>query len=262
MTTTEAREQSGGQADGGLGVHLSPAAIRRMHFPRAPLGRRGLLESDVDRFCSRVADELARADHVKAELRAENQVLRREVQRLHDYFRDQRVDPALADPTLTAPGATPGEGAPDPRAVTMMSMAQQAADQHIAQAEHYARQLIGDARRQYEDILVTSQLQAEEAAATAAHLYRQTTAPEARSPERAELLSKVAYLRTFAAVTQVQMRSILDALRQELEQLTGPGDLGDPGDPGDPADPGRGHPVPADPARPPVVLRPLPDTDP
>jgi cell division septum initiation protein DivIVA len=241
MTTLEVREPP----NDGRGSQLSPAAIRRMTFPRAPLGRRGLLESEVDRFRIRVADELSRSDQVKAELRAENETLRREVQRLHDYFRDQRIDAVLLGPDLST-GTGAGRGAEvgagnrlalggrvtttvvvDPYAVNMLSVAQQAADQHIAQAEHFARQLIGDARRQYEEILVTAERQAGEAAEAASQLYQQVTAPQARRMEQEELLSKVAYLRTFATVTQVQMRSILDALRGELDQLcvlsAGPG---------------------------------------
>jgi hypothetical protein len=40
-----------------------------------------------------------------------------------------------------------------------------------------------------------------------------------RQEGHAEMAAKVAYLRTFAEVTQVQMRSILEALRQELDRL-------------------------------------------
>jgi hypothetical protein len=44
------------------------------------------------------------------------------------------------------------------------------------------------------------------------------------------LQSRLAYMRTFAQVTHVQLRSILDALRQELDQFTelpsGPGTAG------------------------------------
>jgi vacuolar-type H+-ATPase subunit H len=223
MTTIDI---SGASADH-RGPRLSPSAVRRTTFPRAPLGRRGLLEADVERFRDRVADELARSDAAKADLRAENGRLQGEVQRLHDYFRDRRIDPELigmgAGPSTGSSTAVSVRAGLEVQAVNMMSLAQQAADQHIAQAEQYARQLIGDARRQYEQILLMAHRQAEEAAAAAAAMYQQTTPVENRSEAAAELSTRVAYLRTFADVTQVQMRSILDALRRELDQLSGPG---------------------------------------
>ena len=43
---------------------------------------------------------------------------------------------------------------------------------------------------------------------------------EGHDDEMQYLQSRLAYMRTFAQVTQVQLRSILDALRQELDQLT------------------------------------------
>jgi cell division initiation protein len=202
--------------DGAGGGQLSPGAVRRMQFARAPLGRRGLLESEVDRFLARIADELSHSDAAKADLRVENGRLREEVQRLHDYFRDRRIDPEGAD---QGPRRSAGR-AVDAQAINLMSRAQQAADQHVAQAEQYARQLLGDARLQYEEILLAAHAQAEAAAVAAGELYRQTTVLELQSGEQAELTARIAYLRTFTTVTQVQMRSILDALSGELDQLT------------------------------------------
>jgi cell division septum initiation protein DivIVA len=192
----------------GRGSRLTPEAVRRWDLTRSPLGRRGYLEADVDRFRRIVADEIAHADAEKAELRAE-------VDRLRNYFRDQHID--------IAGSAT--DGTPQPpeisvQAVNMMSMAQQAADQHIAQAETYARQLVGDARRQCEEMLLTAHRQAEDAAREATITYR-SAAPEQDAPaDLARLEGRIAYLRTFADVTQVQVTSILQALGHELDRLT------------------------------------------
>ena len=103
-----------------------------------------------------------------------------------------------------------------------MSQAQQAADQHIAQAEDYARRLVANARLQYEEILHRAHDQAQAAAAEAGRVAeeQQQRAPHEDPAEMQYLQSRLAYMRTFAQVTQVQLRSILDALRTELDQLT------------------------------------------
>ncbi len=211
-------------------VRLTPEAVRRFELGRTALGRRGFVESDVERFRARVADELGRCDAERAELREE-------IERLRNYFRRNGFDPsggAGGRPAATN-GTHPGEGL-SVQAVNLLSQAQQAADQHIAAAEDYARKLVGDARRQYEEILVQAHDLAESAAAQAAERYREATALGDRVVGHEELTAKLAYLRTFAEVTQVQMRSILDALRQELDRLavlnsdpSGPGHTAGPG---------------------------------
>jgi cell division initiation protein len=189
-------------------MRLTPESVRRTTFERAGLGRRGYLEPDVERFLVRVADALAWADSEKADLRAE-------IDRLRNYFREQGTGPAgggaAADPT---------PGTPTVQAVNALSMAQQAADQHIAQAEAYARDLLGTARRQYEAIVLEAHDQAQAAAAAAAEAYVAADQAQHQVSQQADLEAKVTYLRTFAEVTQVQMRSILDALRGELDRLT------------------------------------------
>lgn len=192
---------------------LTPETVRRWQFTRTPLGRRGYLEADVDRFRLLVTEEIARADAEKAELRAE-------LDRLRNYFRDHRIDPSAR--AANGSSGTSPEPAVNVQAVNVMSMAQQAADQHIAQAEHYARELVGDARRQYEQIVVTAHQQAQEAAREAA---RAAEASAAAGPLDAELQARITYLRTFADVTQVQVASILQALGRELDRLTVPGRL-------------------------------------
>jgi DivIVA domain-containing protein len=233
---------------GALAPRFTPDGVRRLEFPRTPIGRRGYNEADVEHFRARVVHEIGQSNAEKAALRQELQRQRDEVQRLRDYFRRNRVD-------VDAPGA---HGGPVPhtqvnvniatvQAVNVMSQAQQAADQHIAQAEDYARRLVANARIQYEEILRRAHEQAQEAAAEASRLFeaREQHATDAdraldraddrgddrardRADDRADeragemqyLQSRLAYMRTFAQVTQVQLRSILDALRQELDQLT------------------------------------------
>jgi cell division initiation protein len=216
-------------AGGALVQRLTPDGVRRIQFSRSPIGRRGYNEVDVEHFRARVVQEIGQANAEKAAMRQELERQRDEVQRLRDYFRRNRVD-------VDAPG---GHAAPPPpaqinvniasvQAVNVMSQAQQAADQHIAQAEDYARRLVANARLQYEDILRRAHVQAQEAADEAGRVFEATSKFREPGTERSQeqasemqyLQSRVAYMRTFAQVTQVQLRSILDALRQELDQLT------------------------------------------
>jgi DivIVA domain-containing protein len=269
---------------------LTPEGVRRQEFPRAPLGRRGYVESDVERFRARVADELARHDAEKAELRAE-------IDRLRNYFREQNIEPrrlreaegpdlsvfaeggtdehrwfargdgtvedprelrrrrreqppappqdawaaaVAADPWGTGPiqqpfqppalppaHQDPAGGPPSVQAVNVLSQAQQAADQHIAQAEDSARQLIRTARAQYERILLEAHQKAEDAAQQAARAYDEATAMQAQAgagagsaEELQRLQERMSYLKTFAEISRVQMRSVLEALGAELDRLT------------------------------------------
>jgi cell division septum initiation protein DivIVA len=263
---------------------LTPEGARRQEFSRAPLGRRGYLESDVERFRARVADELTRHDAEKAELRAE-------IDRLRNYFREQNIEPRrprepdapdlsvfadpeehrwfqrgngtvedarelrrrrrdepagdppdawaaavaadpwgtgpIQQPVLPPPGQDPSLNPPSVQAVNVLSQAQQAADQHIAQAEDSARQLIRTARAQYERILMEAHQKAEEAAQQAARAYDDAAAMEAQvgagsgsEEELQRLQERMAYLKTFAEISRVQMRSVLEALGAELDRLT------------------------------------------
>src|SRR4029450_5400770 len=65
------------------------------------------------------------------------------------------------------------------QAVNVMSQAQQAADQHIAQAEDYARRLVATPRLQYEETLPRAHDQAQAAAAEAGRVAEeQQQAPQ------------------------------------------------------------------------------------
>jgi DivIVA domain-containing protein len=206
---------------------LTPDGVRRFEFGRTPIGRRGYNEADVERFRARVVHEIGQSNAEKAALRQELQRQRDEVQRLRDYYRRNRVDVDAPAGQKNGASTQINLNIANVQAVNVMSQAQQAADQHIAQAEDYARRLVANARLQYEEILARAHEQAQEAAAEAGRLYEagEQRRPDAgRSEEHAAemqyLQSRLAYMRTFAQVTQVQLRSILDALRQELDQLT------------------------------------------
>ncbi len=152
-------------------------------------------------FLSRVADDIQAADADKAALRAE-------ISRLVNYYREHGQDPDA--------GAT--RARVDVDAVNLMSKAQQAADSHVAQAEEYARRLVGQARQRYEELLRHAQEQAQQAAEEASRASEQLS-EGATDAERHALEHKIAYLRTFAEVTEVQLRSVLEALTKEVDKL-------------------------------------------
>lgn len=186
---------------------LSPDRVRTWEFSRTPLGRRGYNEDDVRLFLARVAEELASAD-------AEKSALRSEIRRLRNYYREHGVDVDGA----TRPGA-PDETGPTLAAINLMSQAQQAADAQVAQAEEYSRRLVQQAREQYEDILRQAAEQAAEAAEQAGAAYLDSRGDVTEGPEREALERRIAWLRTFAEVTQVQLRSVLEALTREVDKL-------------------------------------------
>ncbi|MFI7587801.1 DivIVA domain-containing protein [Spongisporangium articulatum] len=230
--------------DAGFRSRLSPEIVRQTDFPRTQLGRRGYNEADVERFRNRVIMELVSGAQEKAELR-------QEIQRLRDYYRRQGVDPVAAQEGARegtrarrreaaahnqaaenqAGGPSSADLVPTVEAVNVMSRAQQVADQHVAQAEDYARRLVANAREQYEEILVQAHETAERAEAEVRAAEEERAMLLARSinsdgrldpgevENLRELASRLAYMRTFAQVTQVQLRSILDALSDELGQL-------------------------------------------
>ncbi|MEU7856839.1 DivIVA domain-containing protein [Nonomuraea sp. NPDC049141] len=181
---------------------LTPDRVRNKDFSRAKLGSRGYNVDEVRNFLYRMAEDITASDMEKAELRAE-------VDRLKNWYKDHGTD-------TTNPG-----GAQQARlnvdAVNLLSRAQQTADAQIAEAEDYARRLVGQARQQYEQLLQEAQQRAEEAASQAVNVYR--SSGEVHSVEAEELERRIAYLRTFAEVTQVQLRAVLEGLANEVNKL-------------------------------------------
>jgi len=182
---------------------LTPEKLRTAEFGRAPFGRRGYNEEEVRRFLGRVAEDIRQTDGEVARLRAE-------IDRLRNYYREvgANVDARSGRPT------------PSVQAVAVMSRAQQAADAQVAQADEYARQLVLAARRRYEEILYEAQRQAANAADEAAAAYR--VRGQATGGDWEDLERRVTWLRTFAQVTQIQLKSALEALAREVDKL---GDL-------------------------------------
>lgn len=143
--------------------------------------RKGLEPSEVETYLGELADQIEYADADRAELRAE-------VERLRTSTPDsqQRAH-------ITA------------HAVGLLSQAQQIADNLVAEAEQYAKDLVEQARSQQRDVL----LQAHDSVESAVKHMPATDAP----------VADLEYVRTFTRVAHVQLRSVLDALAEQVERL-------------------------------------------
>jgi DivIVA domain-containing protein len=84
-------------------------------------------------------------------------------------------------------------------AVGLLSQAQLIADRAVADAEQYARDLVVAARDEYREVL-------ERAERSAGHVVAGLTMQEGPT------LPEIEYVRTYAKVAQIQLRSVLDAL--------------------------------------------------
>lgn len=148
---------------------LTPARLRAVVFRRAPLGKRGLDEHQVNNLLDRVEEEMILLIQEKEALAAEAARLRE---------RTSTPAPATSPPS-SQEGETavspPGRGSElkkvDPEdqadsqtvvsrvheahmyAAGLLAQAQQTADQYIQDAQQYSRELIEDARRKRLELL-------------------------------------------------------------------------------------------------------------
>jgi len=174
-----------------LSAPLSAESVRSARFSSR---RRGYDVDEVQFFLNKVASDVAAADSERAALRAELHEARAKLDRLGagDEPGQERVEISV-------------------HAVGLLSQAQQTADSCVADAEHYARELIDAARHQYRDILERAQ----QAAAKSVREFTASVAPG----DHAVAVPEIEYVRTYARVAQVQLRSVLDALTQEVDKL-------------------------------------------
>jgi hypothetical protein len=91
-------------------------------------------------------------------------------------------------------------------AVGLLTQAQLIADKAIADAEQYARDLVLTARNQYREILERAESTASQASATL---------PAQNGPA----VPEIEYVRTYAQVAQIQLRSVLEALTEQVDRL-------------------------------------------
>ena len=174
--------------------YRSPQSIRNEVFSQR---LRGLDADEVDEYLNLLADQVETTERERTELLAEVERLQAEVARLGG-----RVDLA-------------GSGETSPReASVVLSQAQQVADQLVEEAVARAQEIIAEAHVQQREILQAAHRAAEAAAREAAQASARnmTTYVSASAPE-------VEYARRFTRVAQVQLRTVLEALVDQVEQL-------------------------------------------
>lgn len=119
------------------------------------------------------------------------------------------------------------------RAVELLAKAQRAADEAVAEAQSYARDLEQSARDQYKQILERAQIAAQQLApaeGSASGAGQQAAGGETGALDA----QKLTYVRTYARVAHAQLKSVLAALNDELDQLAAmaEGDTGPAGNNG------------------------------
>src|SRR4051794_109374 len=200
MTTTER-----GPADGDR--RLTPADVHNARFSSASMLHPGYSDAEVDRFKHRVAEELARLYAEKAELRDQVNDLRAQIEE------------------------APVPAAPSDQAVRLLATAQQTADNYVAEAEEFSRQMATDARVQYEEQLRRARESAGAIIQTAQEAATKVVSGGGRSAEGGERPveqseEQIAYLRAFAQATRTQLKAYLEALLADVEKEWGRADPG------------------------------------
>ena len=174
--------------------YRSPHSIRNEVFSQR---LRGLDADEVDEYLNLLADQVETTERERSELLAEIERLKAEVARAGG-----RADLA---PSVRA----------DPReASVVLLQAQQVADQLVEEAVARAQEIIAQAHVQQREILQAAHRAAEAAAheAAQASARNMTTYVSASAPE-------VEYARRFTRVAQVQLRTVLEALVDQVEAL-------------------------------------------
>jgi DivIVA domain-containing protein len=210
MTTTE--QPGSAEAE----RRVSPADVQSVRFSGGSMLHPGYSEVEVDRFLNRVAQEIGRLHAEKAELRDSVHALQAQ---LH------RAEAAAEQATVPEP--------PSDQAVRLLATAQQTADQYVAEAEDFSRQMTADARARFEEQLKHARETAgaiiQAAHEQAAHMTgteeRPAQAePAQRSATTEELEEQVAYLKAFAQACRTQLRAYLEALLTDVESEWGKAD--------------------------------------
>jgi DivIVA domain-containing protein len=193
----------GASANGERG--FTPFDLQNVRFTRAPMLHPGYVDTEVDRVMNRVAEELGRLYSEKAALRDQVRALQAQVEGV-----------LVPEP-------------PSEQAVRILSVAQQTADNYVAEAEQFSRQVTGEARSEYEELVRRARENAGAILQAAQEAAANLAAPAADAPEGdqrnvAELEEQVAYLKAFGQACRVQLRAYLEALLSDVENEWGHAD--------------------------------------
>lgn len=186
-----------------LSKPLSAEEVRAARFSNR---RRGFDVDEVLYFLNKVANDIQACDGERTSLRADLHTARAELERLRQERQQEQAGAGQEHVEISV------------HAVGLLSQAQQTADTCVAEAEQYARDLVEAARGQYRDILDRAQRAAAESMRKVDVVPTEHGAP----------VPEIEYVRTYARVAQVQLRSVLDALTQEVDKLGQLSQLDDP----------------------------------
>ncbi len=196
---------------------LSPADVQNVRFTRGSVMRPGYTEVEVDRFLARVAQELSRGMTERAELRDQVHAMRDQVRALREQLSGVQQEQAA-------------QVAPSDQAVRILASAQLTADNYVAEAEEFSRQMTTEARHQYEELTRQARenagaiIQAAQEAAAKVGRGHGTPAASAEQATSEELQEQIAYLRAFGQATRTQLRAYLEALLADVEKEWGRAD--------------------------------------
>jgi DivIVA domain-containing protein len=177
----------------------SPEEIRGEVFAHR---MRGLDEAEVREYLDILADQVEACDTERASQTSEIEKLRSENRRLQEEMEESSNEIS-------------------PQAVALFSQAQQVADQLVEEAVTHARDLMMSARHQQRDIIQRAHDSAEEVSRRiGAHQIVTRSAQAAVEQGYTTPVPEIEYVRTFARVAQVQLRSVLDALNDQVDRLS------------------------------------------
>jgi cell division initiation protein len=201
--------------------YRSPSTIRGEEFTHR---MRGLDEGEVREYLDLLADQVQSSERQRRDLLDEDARLRGENDRLKnetDQLRGEvdRLRSEVERMRNAQPETSPDEISP--QAVMLFSQAQQVADQLVEEAVLHARDLMSSARHQQREILEQAHRAADAAAREAAQVSGRSivTSVTTAATEYTTPVPEIEYVRTFARVAQVQLRSVLEALADQVEQL-------------------------------------------
>ncbi|QEO14425.1 DivIVA domain-containing protein [Agromyces intestinalis] len=165
--------------------------VRTVAFTTRHVGA-GYDRSEVDAFIAQIAEAV---DDVRA---------------ASDSGRQELTNLRAENAKLRAAAGSDLEQEIAAGAVGLLSQAQLIADKAVADAEQYARDLVVTARNQYREILERAENSASQASATLA---------SASAPPLGPAIPEIEYVRTYAQVAQIQLRSVLEALTEQVDRL-------------------------------------------
>ncbi|WP_029138460.1 hypothetical protein [Nakamurella lactea] len=164
--------------------------IRRVSFTQQPGG--GVNENEVREILAVLADDIEADEAEIARLRGQ-----------------------LAN----AGGAGSGPVSIVPDSVNLLSQAQLVADQTIAEAEQYSRDLVETARDQYHEILKRAEQMVAGKPADGGGAPRTAVSADRYPVGSSTSVPQVEYVRTYAKVAEAQLRAVLEALTAEVDKL-------------------------------------------